>query len=223
MIKVDDRKATAVPEPAGSGAYPLLAKDGSSEIGVNFLEKRTLEWSFGLVSSTGSDSDTHLPGTTAEDRLLSIFDIFHEWFQREDYEAALIIDTLLNLANGKPLEGHIDYLSELRSRLVTYATDVNFTDPNGFALSWHLLMKGAVLAAVEGDPDAALRGKQMARGLIAAFSPVISTSFDDWFGYDYDPLGATDNHVVLNLDFIGEDLMDYEAAALWADQGNHLE
>ena len=40
-------------------------------------------------------------------------------------------------------------------------------DPEQFAHSWHILMKGSIVAAGEGDVDAAKRGQAMGRLLIA--------------------------------------------------------
>jgi hypothetical protein len=39
-------------------------------------------------------------------------------------------------------------------------------DPDAFAHSWHILMKGSIVAAAEGDAEAARRAKSMARLLI---------------------------------------------------------
>jgi hypothetical protein len=39
-------------------------------------------------------------------------------------------------------------------------------DPGSFAHSWHILMKGSIVAAAEGDVDAAQRAKALARILL---------------------------------------------------------
>ena len=41
--------------------------------------------------------------------------------------------------------------------------------PGSFAHSWHILMKGSIIAAAEGDVDAAQRARSMARLLIAEY------------------------------------------------------
>lgn len=38
--------------------------------------------------------------------------------------------------------------------------------PPRFARSWHILMKGSIVSAAEGDPNAAQRAKSMAQRLI---------------------------------------------------------
>ena len=40
---------------------------------------------------------------------------------------------------------------------------------DSFARSWHILMKGSIISAAEGDVEAAPRGKAMARFLIDQF------------------------------------------------------
>jgi hypothetical protein len=40
-------------------------------------------------------------------------------------------------------------------------------DPDAFARQWHILMKGSIVAAGEGDANAALRAKEMGALLLA--------------------------------------------------------
>ncbi|WP_246124545.1 hypothetical protein [Nocardia bhagyanarayanae] len=44
-------------------------------------------------------------------------------------------------------------------------------EPDEFARSWHILMKGSIVSAAEGDRQAARRAREMARALIAAHRP----------------------------------------------------
>jgi hypothetical protein len=46
------------------------------------------------------------------------------------------------------------------------AEEAGLREPHEFALSWHILMKGSIIAAIEGDIDAAPRAKAMARHLV---------------------------------------------------------
>jgi hypothetical protein len=62
------------------------------------------------------------------------------------------------------------YLARIRGFLTELATDAGIADPGGFARQWHILMKGSIVAAGEGDRDAARRGKQIGRVLLAAAS-----------------------------------------------------
>jgi AcrR family transcriptional regulator len=47
-----------------------------------------------------------------------------------------------------------------------FAEQAALRDSAAFAHSWHILMKGSIIAAAEGDLDAAKRAKAMARRLI---------------------------------------------------------
>lgn len=48
----------------------------------------------------------------------------------------------------------------------TLAEEAGLNDTENFALSWHILMKGSIISAAEGDAAAALRGRLMAEWLI---------------------------------------------------------
>ena len=56
--------------------------------------------------------------------------------------------------------------SRIRTILRTLAEEGGFRDPDAFAHSWHILMKGSIVAAGEGDREAATRAKAMGRLLI---------------------------------------------------------
>jgi hypothetical protein len=47
------------------------------------------------------------------------------------------------------------------------------SDPDSFARSWHILMKGSIVSAAEGYPDAAKLAKAMARRLIEDHSHTV--------------------------------------------------
>ena len=48
-------------------------------------------------------------------------------------------------------------------------TEAGLRDTDEFARSFHILMKGSIVQAGEGDVDAAKRAKEMARDLIAKY------------------------------------------------------
>jgi hypothetical protein len=62
----------------------------------------------------------------------------------------------------------IAHLEHIRSVVIELATEAGLRDPQSFARSWHILMKGSIISAAEGDQDAARRAQQLARLLIAA-------------------------------------------------------
>jgi hypothetical protein len=63
------------------------------------------------------------------------------------------------------------HLENIRSLVRTLAEEAGLRDPEEFALSWHILMKGSIVQAAEGDREAAQRAKSMARLLLDRYAP----------------------------------------------------
>jgi AcrR family transcriptional regulator len=127
-----------------------------------FLKRREERWTRGWVEAEASRR-----GSTPEERLLAIFDLFQEWFQRTDFEGCSFINVLLEMGPHHPVgRASARHLENIRSVVRRFAEQAGLDDPGRFAHSWHILMKGSIVAAVEGDIDAASRAKELARLLI---------------------------------------------------------
>jgi AcrR family transcriptional regulator len=127
-----------------------------------FLERREELWTHELVEA-GAKSR----GSTPEEQLLAIFDVFDEWFRREDFEACSFISVLLEMGPQHPAGmASMRHLENIRSIVRDLAEEAGLRDPASFARSWHILMKGSIVSAAEGDLDAARRAHAMARQLI---------------------------------------------------------
>jgi AcrR family transcriptional regulator len=170
-------------------AYELFSRRGIREVGVEevigradvakatlyrhfpskddlvlaFLEERESRWTRQFVEAGARER-----GDNAEERLLAIFDVFHDWFQEEDYEGCSFINVLLETGDRKHRIGQasVRYLENVRTIVRSLAEEAGLRDPEAFALSWHLLMKGAIVQAAEGDRQAAQRAKTIARLLL---------------------------------------------------------
>jgi AcrR family transcriptional regulator len=125
-----------------------------------FLRERELRWTRQYV-----EAGIRERGATPEERLLAIFDVFHDWFQQDDYEGCSFINVLLETGDRDHAVGNASaqYLENIRAIVRTLAEEAGLRDPEAFALSWHLLMKGAIVQAAEGDRQAAQRAKTIAR------------------------------------------------------------
>src|SRR5688500_5126409 len=124
-----------------------------------FLAQREQLWTLGFV-----ELEARRRGFTPEDRLLAIFDVFDEWFRREDFEACSFINVLLELGpRHRAGSASVRHLENIRSIVRALAEEAGLRDPGPFAHSWHILMKGSIIAAAEGDLDAAPRAQSMAR------------------------------------------------------------
>lgn len=129
-----------------------------------FLQEREQLWTRGWV-----EAEARRRAGTPEEQLLAIFDLFHEWFRREDFEGCSFINVLLETNDRRTRIGSASaaHLATIRSIVRQLAVEAGLRDPDAFAHSWHILMKGSIVAAGEGDRDAARRAQAMGRLLIA--------------------------------------------------------
>ncbi len=132
------------------------------ELVLAFLQLREQRWTKDFIEA-GAISR----GSDPEQRLLAIFDIFDEWFHRDDFEACSFINVMLEMG---PLHSagraSVRHLEQIRSIVRRLAEEAGLRDTESLARSFHILMKGSIVAASEGDTHAAQRGKSMARLLI---------------------------------------------------------
>ena len=129
---------------------------------VAFLEEREQRWTLDWV-----EAEARGRGSEPEQQLLAIFDLFDEWFHREDFEGCAFINVMLEMGPAHPAgSASVRHLENIRAVVSRLAEEAGFRDPSSFARSWHILMKGSIVQAVEGDLDAAARAKSMARLLI---------------------------------------------------------
>ncbi|MCU1644826.1 MAG: transcriptional regulator, TetR family protein [Nocardia sp.] len=131
------------------------------------LQRRERLWTFGLI-----EEQSRLRGSTPEQQLLAMFDVFDEWIATEDFDACTFISVLLEMGADHPLgRAGIEHLQRIRDLVRHRAERAGLSDVDDFARCWHILMKGAVIAAAEGDLLAARRAKKMARTLLEAHRP----------------------------------------------------
>ncbi len=129
-----------------------------------FLARREEIWSFGIIEA-GARSRSDTP----EGRLLAIFDILDEWFQRDDFEACSFISVLLEMRADHPLgRASSLHLAGIRAIVYGFAKQAEFHDPDEFARSWLILMMGCIVQAAEGDHRAARRASALGALLIQA-------------------------------------------------------
>jgi AcrR family transcriptional regulator len=155
----------AIIERSGVARQTLYRHFGSKqELVLAFLERREEVWTYGWLAAEVQRRE-HDPRR----RLLAIFDVFDEWFRDPEFEGCSFINVMLeHPAPDHPLhQAAAGYLARIRAFLRGLATDAGIADPGGFARQWHILMKGAIVAAGEGDRDAARRAKPMGRALLA--------------------------------------------------------
>ena len=169
-------------------AYELFSRRGIRDVGTNelisrsgvakatfyrhfpskdalvlaFLALRDQVWTVDLIVA-----EARRRGNTPEERLLAVFDVFGDWFHRDDFEACTFINVLLEMGPEHPLgKASIGYLSRIRGHIEALAEEAGLSRTEEFARSWHILMKGSIISATEGDFLASKRAQQMAGWLI---------------------------------------------------------
>jgi AcrR family transcriptional regulator len=135
-----------------------------NELVLAFLELREQRYTREFIEA-GAEGRSSTP----EGRLLAIFDVLDEWFRREDFEACSFINVLLELGPEHPAgAASIRHLSTVRAFPERLAREAGLQDPSSFACVWHILMKGAIIAAAEGDRCAAGCAKDAGQKLLDA-------------------------------------------------------
>ena len=187
-VRVRERRDSAARERILDACYELFSHRGIRAVGVDevvarsgvakatlyrhfpskddliiaFLNVREQRWTRNFV-----EAEVLHRAEEPEQRLLAIFDIYDEWFHREDFEACSFVNVLLELGRHHPAgAASIRHLEQIRSMVRRFAEDAGLHEADAFVQSWYILMKGSIVAAAEGDAHAAVRGKAMARTLI---------------------------------------------------------
>jgi AcrR family transcriptional regulator len=135
-----------------------------NELALAFLMLREERWTEGWVQA-----EVLRRADTPAEQLLTIFEIFTEWFAREDFEGCAFITSLLEFDDrADPVrQACVRHLANIRAFLCELATGAGAADPERFAAQWHILMKGSIVAAHEGDADAALKARELGLLLLA--------------------------------------------------------
>ncbi len=155
----------AIIERSGVARQTLYRHFGSKqELVLAFLERREELWTYGWLAA-----EVRRRERDPRRRLLAIFDVFDEWFRRPDFEGCSFINVMLeHPAADHPLHvAAAGYLARIRGFLEELATDAGIADPASLAREWHILMKGSIVAAGEGDVDASRRAQRIGRVLLA--------------------------------------------------------
>jgi AcrR family transcriptional regulator len=185
--------------PAGAGrerlvqaAYELFSRDGVLAVGVdaviaragtakmtlyrNFPSKDELILEFlrrreQLWTREWLQAESQRRGRTPREQLLAIFEVFGEWFARPDFEGCSFLTTMIEVGDqASPVyQAAVQHLANIRAYVAELAAAAGIADADSFARKWHILMKGAIMAAHEGDSRAADRAREIGMLLLAAY------------------------------------------------------
>lgn len=133
------------------------------ELAVAVLQLREQRWTREWLEG-GVRARARTPGK----QLLAIFDLFHEWFQLEDYEGCLFMNTLLEVHDPtSPVRIESERrLMSIRAFVRGLAEEAGIRKADDFAHRWQLIMLGCIAAASGGDRQAAQRGRTIASNVL---------------------------------------------------------
>jgi AcrR family transcriptional regulator len=178
-------------------AYPLFSKSGIRAVGVDKIVETAGVAKMTLYRNFPSKDDLALAFLTMReerwtrawlweevrrraespgDRLLAIFDVFGEWFEREDFEGCSFINILLEQDNQEDQvrAATVRHLANIRELIQELARDAGIEDPDAFSRHWHILMKGSIVSAGEGDRLAARRARELGTLLLERLGVPVS-------------------------------------------------
>jgi AcrR family transcriptional regulator len=185
LVSKSAGEATKPRERLVDAAYELFATNGVSQVGIDtilskarcakaslygnfdskvdlaiaFLDRRETIWTRGWL-----ETEIKKRASKPEARLLAIFDVFDGWFRKRSFEGCSFINVLLESKADSPVHrAAAIHLSKIRVIVQDLAQECKLRDPEQFAQVWHMLMKGSIIAACEGNRNAARDAKRAAR------------------------------------------------------------
>jgi AcrR family transcriptional regulator len=153
------------------GIDTILAKSGCAkaslygnfnskvDLAIAFLDRREAVWTRQWL-----ESEIRRRATSPRARLLAIFDVFDGWFCKKSFEGCSFINVLLESKTDSPVyQAAAIHLAKIRAIVRGLADEANLREPEKFAQVWHMLMKGSIVSACEGNRNAAGEAKYAAR------------------------------------------------------------
>jgi AcrR family transcriptional regulator len=149
----------AIIAKAGTAKMTLYRNFPSkTDLILDFLRRREHIW-----TEEWLQAESQRRGRTPAEQLLAIFDVFGEWFARPDFEGCSFLTAMLE-STGRDTAVHrasVQHLANIRHYLKGLAAAAGIEDTDDFARQWHILMKGSIMAAHEGDTAAAGRAREV--------------------------------------------------------------
>ena len=135
-----------------------------NDLALAFLELREERWTVGWVQDEVMRRaiDAGRPACSRSSRSSP------SGSQRDDFEGCAFVTSLLEFEDrSDPVrQACVTHLATIRAFVCSLATEAGVEDPERFAAQWHILMKGSIVAAHEGDRDAAMKARELGELLL---------------------------------------------------------
>lgn len=164
-----------------AAAYELFSRSGTRDVGVDtivehsgvakmslyhhfrskqelvaaFLERHEKLWTIEWLQT-----EVCRRSRSPARRLLTAFDLLADWYRSEGFAGCPFVKVLLEYPAGHPSQrAAMRHLANIRAFLRQLAAEAGIRNPELFANTWQIMMKGATVAACEGNLDAARQAK----------------------------------------------------------------
>jgi AcrR family transcriptional regulator len=119
------------------------------------------------------EPETRKRGATPAAQLLAVFETLDEWFGDQNFQGCLLINSLLEAHDryGAVRHASIRAIDDVCAFLERLAVEAKTREPARLAQQIHLLVRGAIVAAAQGRPDAVQEASVLARQLIGQALP----------------------------------------------------
>ena len=196
--EVQIRRGGSARERILETAYELFSRRGTRAVGVdtiiaesgvakmtlyrNFASKDDLILEFlrrrdELWTRAWLQAEVEARAAEPAERMLAVFDVFGEWFVRDDFEGCAFINVMLELddRDSRVRQACVAHLAAIRGFVRGLAVEAGVPegDADHVAAQWHILMKGSIVAAAEGDTLAAARARELGALLLAHLSVAV--------------------------------------------------
>jgi AcrR family transcriptional regulator len=136
------------------------------DLAVAFLDRRETVWTRNWL-----EAEVKRRAADPEARLLAVFDVFDGWFRKKDFEGCSFINVLLESEVRSPIRlAAATHLSKIRAIIRNLAQDSGLRETEKFAQAWHMLMKGSIVSACEGNRNAAREAKRAAQLILRGWA-----------------------------------------------------
>lgn len=184
-----------VPEPAAEArerilrtSYELFRREGVTAVGVDRIvaeagvAKTTLYRHFRskddlvvaviarheeIWTSGWLEVEVERRATSPRERIVVIFEVLDDWLQDQSFEGCLFINSLLEVhkRSSSIRAEAVTAIENVHALLRRFAEESGARDPGALAHQMQILMRGAIVAAVEGNFEAVGQAALLARQL----------------------------------------------------------
>jgi AcrR family transcriptional regulator len=133
--------------------------DSKEALALAYLERREALWTQAWLFA-----EVRRRGRSPRAQLLAIFDVLDGWFQQRNFEGCSFINVLLESEPAGAIRREAaTQLARIRADLRKIVVDAGFARVDKLVQILHMLMKGSIVAACEGNRNAAREAKDAAR------------------------------------------------------------